>query len=128
MNETFDTFFLSDYCFLTENMLVKGAAASAPYLKNLEVRIMEVGTVISLAAALIALIALILNSRKETRSDAAALARIDTSLSTLNSGVTDIRVDLRTMRDSITDHSERLARVEARAESNTHRLEVLEGK
>ena len=89
---------------------------------------METGTVISIAAALIALASLILNSRKETRSDAAALARIDTSLNTLNSGVTDIRVDLRSMRESITDHSVRLARVEARAESNTHRIDTLEGK
>lgn len=89
---------------------------------------METGTVISLVAAIIALAALLLNSRKETRSDAAALARIDTSLGTLNSGVTDIRVDLRTMQTSIADHSERIARVEARAESNTHRLDTLEGK
>ena len=89
---------------------------------------MDTGTVISIAAALIALVSLLLNSRKETRSDAAALARIDTSLNTLNSGVTDIRVDLRSMRESITDHSERLARVEARAESNTHRLDAIEGK
>ena len=89
---------------------------------------METGTVISLIAALVAIAALILNSRKETRSDAAALARIDTSLTSLNNGVTDIRVDLRTMQTSISDHSERLARVEARAESNTHRLDTLEGK
>lgn len=89
---------------------------------------METGTVISIAAALIALASLILNSRKETRSDAAALARIDTSLTTLNNGITDIRVDLRSMQGSLNDHSERLARVEARAESNTHRLDALEGK
>ena len=89
---------------------------------------METGTVISLIAAIVAIAALILNSRKETRSDAAALARIDTSLATLNNGVTDIRVDLRTMQTSISDHSERIARVEARAESNTHRLDTLEGK
>lgn len=89
---------------------------------------METGTVISVAAVLISLLALILNSRKETRSDAAAMARIETSLSTLNSGVNDIRVDLRSMRDSLNDHSERLARVEARAENNTHRLDVIEGK
>ena len=89
---------------------------------------METGTVISLVAAIIALAALILNSRKETRSDAAALARIDASLASLNNGVQDIRVDLRTMQTSIADHSERLARVEAKAESNTHRLDTLEGK
>ena len=89
---------------------------------------METGTVISIIAALIALASLILNSRKETRSDAAALARIDTSLNTLNSGVTDIRIDLRSMRESLSDHTERLAKVEARADSNTHRIDALEGK
>lgn len=89
---------------------------------------MDTGTVISIAAVAISFIALILNSRKETRSDAAAMARIETSLATLNSSVNDIRVDLRSMQNSIADHSERLARVEARAESNTHRLDTLEGK
>ena len=89
---------------------------------------METGTIISLAAVAISFIALIVNGRKETRSDAAALARIDTSLNTLNSGVNDIRVDLRSMRESLNDHSERLARVEARAENNTHRLDIVEGK
>lgn len=89
---------------------------------------METGTVISIAAVLISFVALVLNSRKETRSDAAAMARIETSLATLNSSVNDIRVDLRSMQNSIADHSERLARVEARAESNTHRLDTLEGK
>lgn len=89
---------------------------------------MEIGTVVSVAAVLISLLALLLNSRKETKSDAAALARIDASLTSLNSGVQDIRVDLRTTQNAISDHSERLARVEARAESNTHRLDKLEGK
>lgn len=89
---------------------------------------METGTIISLAAVAISFVALIMNGRKETKTDAAAIARIETSLGTLNSGVNDIRVDLRGMRESISDHSERLARVEARAESNTHRLDVLEGK
>lgn len=87
---------------------------------------MDTGTVISIAAALIALASLILNSRKETRSDAAALARIDASLNTLNTGVTDIRVDLRSMRESLSDHSERLARVEARADDNKRRLDALD--
>lgn len=87
---------------------------------------METGTVISIIAALIALASLILNSRKETRSDAAALARIDTSLNTVNSGINDIRVDLRSMRENITDHSIRLARVEEKADSNTRRIKALE--
>lgn len=89
---------------------------------------METGTIISLAAVLISLLALLLNSRKETRTDAAAMARIETSLGTVNSGVNDIRVDLRSMRASLAEHSERLVRVEALAENNAHRLDVLEKK
>lgn len=89
---------------------------------------MDTGTVISIAAVVISFFALMLNSKKETKSDAAALARIDTALTSLNNGVTEIRVDLRTMQTSITDHSERLARVESRADNNAHRLDILEGK
>ena len=89
---------------------------------------METGTIVSIAAVVISLLALFLNSKKETKADAAALARIDASLISLNSGVQDIRVDLRTMQNTIGEHSERLAKVEARAESNTHRLDALEGK
>ena len=90
--------------------------------------IMDSGTVISILAVVISFAALMLNSKKETKSDAAALARIDSSLTSVNNGITEIRVDLRTMQTSITDHSERLARVEARAESNTHRLDTIEKK
>ena len=89
---------------------------------------MDSGTVISILAVVISFAALMLNSKKETKSDAAALARIDSSLTSVNNGITEIRVDLRTMQTSITDHSERLARVESRAESNTHRIDALEGK
>lgn len=89
---------------------------------------MEAGTVISCVAMIVALLGLILNSRKETRTDAATNAITQTKLDNLITGVTDIRVEVRSMRDAINDHSERLARVEARAESNTHRLDALEDK
>ena len=89
---------------------------------------METGTYISIGAVLISLIGLILSGRKDTRSDAAANAITQTKLDNLITGVTDIRVEVRSMRESITDHSERLARVEARADSNTHRIDALENK
>ena len=88
---------------------------------------MDTGTVISIGALIVAFIGLVLNSRKETRSDAAAMAKIETALNTANVGISDIRVDLRSMRESISDHSERLARVEARAEDNSRRISALEG-
>lgn len=89
---------------------------------------METGVIISLGALLISLIGLLLNSRKDTRTDAATNAIIQTKLDSVISGVDDIRVEMRTMRESINDHGERLARVEARSQSNTHRLDQLEGK
>jgi hypothetical protein len=107
-------------------MIPEGRAR--PRANNGEVKTMETGTIISLGALLIALVSLILNSRKETRTDAAATARIETSLGTLNSGVNDIRVDLRSMRESLAEHSERLIRVETVSQNNARRLDALEKK
>lgn len=89
---------------------------------------MEVGVYISLAAVLISFIGLALNGRKDTRSDAAQNAIIQTKLDSAISGINEIRVDLRSMQNAISDHGERLARVEARAASNTKRLDQLEGR
>ena len=89
---------------------------------------MQAGEIISIVAVLISFVALVLNSRKDTREDAAQNATIQTKLDSVKAGVDDIRVDLRTMQTSLGDHSERLARVEAKAENNTKRLDKLEGK
>lgn len=89
---------------------------------------MQTSVLVSIGALLLSLVALILNSRKDTRQDAATNAVTQTKLDNLITGVTDLRVEVRSMRESINDHSERLAKVEARAESNTHRLDALDGK
>lgn len=89
---------------------------------------MQIGVAVSIGAFVVSLVALILNSRKDTRADAATNAVTQTKLDNLITGVTDLRVEVRSMRESINDHSERLAKVEARAESNTHRLDALDGK
>lgn len=89
---------------------------------------METSVMVSIGAMVIAFLGLILNTRKETRTDAAESAKIQTKLDNLITGVTDIRVEIRAMQGTIGDHSERLAKVESRAESNTHRLDALEGK
>ena len=89
---------------------------------------MEIGVVISIAAVLISLIGLMINGRKDTRSDAAANAIVQTKLDSLITGVDDIRIEMRAMRETLSDHGERLAKLEARAASNTHRLDALEGK
>ena len=88
---------------------------------------METSTIISLVAVLLSFGGLLLSSRKDTRTDAATTATIQAKLDSLIVGVDDIRVEMRAMRETIGDHGERLAKVEARAASNTHRLDTLEG-
>lgn len=83
---------------------------------------------LSLAAVVISLLALLMNSRKDTRTDAAAAAKMDAKLDSISNGVENIRMDVRLVREKVDDHSERLARVEARAASNTHRLDALDGR
>lgn len=89
---------------------------------------MDTGVIISISAVLISLVGLMLTGRKDTRQDAASNAIIQTKLDGIITGVDDIRVEMRTMRETIGDHGERLARLEARAASNTHRIDALEGK
>lgn len=89
---------------------------------------METTVLISIGALVVAALGLILNAKKDTRQDAAALSEIKAGMNTANSGITDIRVELRTMQGDINNHSERLARMEARVENNTHRIDMLEGK
>ncbi len=89
---------------------------------------MDVSAVIAGAAFVVALIGLILNGRKDTRSDAAANAVIETKLNTLIGGVDEIRVEMRTMRESVNEHGERLGRVEEKTKNIEHRLDTIEGK
>ena len=89
---------------------------------------METGVIISVIAVLFSFVGLIMTGRKDTRNDAATNAILQTKLDSLIAGVDDIRVELRTMRETINDHGERLARVEARSASNTHRLDALDGR
>ena len=89
---------------------------------------MDTSTLISLGAFLVAVIGLTLNGRKDTRTEAATTAIIQTKLDTLIGGVDEIRVETRSLRQEISSHGERLAALEARSKSNTHRLDKLGGK
>ena len=89
---------------------------------------MDAGTIISIIAVVVAFAGFLLNSRKDTRSDAAANAIVQAKLDSLINGVDDIRVEMRSTRDTVGEHGERLAKVEARAANMEHRLDIVEGK
>ena len=82
---------------------------------------METTTIISIGALIVASLGLILNSRKETRNDAAALAEIKASLNSVSNGVNEIRLEIRGMRETISNLAERVTRAEEQIESlKTH--------
>ena len=89
---------------------------------------METSLIVSIIAVLFTGIGLILNTRKDTRTDAAKDAIVQTKLDNLITGVNDIRVEIRSMRDSINNHSERLVKIEEMAQNNSRRIDVLEQK
>lgn len=87
---------------------------------------MDVTVIISLMALGVSAIGLLLNSRKEVRSDAAGTARIEAKLDAIGSGVEDIRVEMRTIRSRVDALSERVSAVESSCKSAHHRLDLLE--
>ena len=82
---------------------------------------MEISQVIALVALVVAVLGLLGNSRKDTRSDAAALATIETKLNTLISGVDDIRVENKSLQKELYKHGEKIVELDAR-------VKVLENK
>ena len=77
--------------------------------------------VISLVALAVAFIGLLMNSRKDTRQDAAETARTQAKLDSLINGVDEIRLEMKSMQKDIREHGERLAKIEGR-------LQILEDK
>ena len=76
--------------------------------------------VISLFALAVAFVGLLLNSRKDTRQDAAETARVQAKLDSLINGVDEIRLEMRSMQKDIRTQGERIAKIEGR-------LDLLEG-
>lgn len=87
---------------------------------------MNAANIISLLSLAVACVVLLVNSRKDTRGDAKQEARTEAKLDSITSGVTEIRLDLRSMRDELKDHGLHIAAVESSAKSAHHRLDELE--
>ncbi len=83
---------------------------------------------IALGAVMVSVVGLLLGTRKDTRTDAAGSARMETKLDGIASGVEDIRVEMRTTRERVNGLSERLSAVESSCKSAHHRLDQLENR
>lgn len=78
---------------------------------------MDISQVIALVALVIAVLGFLGNTRKDTRSDAAALATIETKLNTLISGVDDIRVENKSLQKELYKHGEQIVELNARVKA-----------
>lgn len=87
---------------------------------------MDIKDILSAIAVVLSLVALLLNSRKETRQEAAGSARLEAKLDGIQSGVEDIRVETRTTRARLDGIAERLSAVENSCRSAHHRLDQLQ--
>lgn len=87
---------------------------------------MSVETLIALGGLLVAVLTVILAGRRDTRGDAAERAETRVMLTSIKSGVEDLRVDNRTMRDDLGKLAADVARVDQSAKSAHHRLDDLQ--
>lgn len=91
---------------------------------------MEASVIIALCGVLISALVAMRSGKRDTRADAAkeaaASARVETKLDSINTGVTDIRAEIRSMRMTEIEHGERLSRLEGRADEAERQIGLLD--
>lgn len=89
---------------------------------------MNAEAIIALGSLAVAVMALLLKGRGETKAAAADSARTQAKLDSIAGGVDEIRIEQRAMRDRVDGLAERVAGVEASVKSAHHRLDELDAK
>lgn len=87
---------------------------------------MEATVIISLCSLGVAAIAFLSNTRKDTRGDAAREARTETKLDNIINGVSELRVEMRTLSKRIDGLDTRVTRSESEIAEAFRRIEDLE--
>ena len=87
---------------------------------------MELSVLIALGSLCLAVLAAIKSGNKDTRGDAAREARTETKLDNIINGVSEIRLDMRTMNDRLSKHETRITRNEGDIQEEKRRIDELE--
>ena len=86
--------------------------------------------IIALAGFFVTLLAFIVKSLRDSHGDvsgnAARDARFEAKLDNIDTGVNDMRVEVRTMREKQTEQAEKLAVLESSIKSAHHRIDRME--
>ena len=75
---------------------------------------MDMPTVVSIGSLLIAFATILMTGRRDTRQSAADNARIGAQLDAIQTGVDDIRVEMRSVKEKTAGLSERMSVAESR--------------
>lgn len=89
---------------------------------------MGMEAMIALGSLVVAFLTLLLKGRVDTKASASENARTQTKLDSIATGVDDIRVEQRAMRERVDGLSERVAGAESAIKSAHHRLDELDNK
>lgn len=85
---------------------------------------------VGLVGAVCAIVFGVINNRRagdtSTKDDATRLARIECKLDNVNTGVQDMRVEVRTHGKQITDHESRIAKCEESIKIAHKRIDTIE--
>lgn len=87
---------------------------------------MDVSTAIALGSLVLALVAALRAGNKDTKGDAARQARTEAKLDNIITGVSEIRLDMRTMNDRLGKLETRIARDEGDIQEEKRRIDELE--
>ena len=87
---------------------------------------MSTDTLIALGGLLVAVLTVLLAGRRDTRGDAAERAENKAMLTSIRSGVDELRVDNRSMRADLATLTAEVARIDQSAKSAHHRLDDLQ--
>ncbi|MBR3157869.1 MAG: hypothetical protein IKF14_02075 [Atopobiaceae bacterium] len=87
---------------------------------------MQIGEMVAIASAFVALAALAFNILKEGRSDALSAQAVRDKLDYISGNTRDIRDDVRALDRKLDDHAARITKMEARMDDHGRRIERLE--
>lgn len=87
---------------------------------------MTTSEIIALGGLLISAIVLLVNSRRDTRTSAADQARVEAKLNGIATGVDDIRVEQRTVRERVDGLAQKVSAVEVSVDNANRRIEIIE--
>lgn len=91
----------------------------------------EIAVLATIAGVLLALIFNLIGNRRATQQDAkrdsADMTTVVVKLENIAAGITEIKADMRNLRDDVTVNRERIVAVEASAKQAHKRIDILDG-